>query len=247
MSDPTIFHFHLFKNAGTSVDALLRQSFPESWEQREFEGNKAEIKLQTMQWFKTSDNLIAFSSHTAIYSKLMDNVRSFLPIIFVRQPLDRIESVFEFERRQGDNSFGSNLARENDLVDYIMKRNRVDRQCRNFHITRFNQTLDALSSNSLEDALTALNHFPVVGVVDRFYDSMDLYRHQAARLGLSIASNEVHLNTTRETSTSLTERLAKLKERIGTTAYEHLEQENLDDIHLYNTAVLRLERQHSEL
>ena len=72
MSDPTIFHFHLFKNAGTSVDALLRQSFPGSWEQREFDGNKAEIKLQTAQWFNTNHNLIAFSSHTAIYLKLME-------------------------------------------------------------------------------------------------------------------------------------------------------------------------------
>lgn len=247
MSDPTIFHFHLFKNAGTSVDALLRQSFPGSWEQREFDGSKAEIKLQTVQWFNTNHNLIAFSSHTAIYLKLMDSIRNFLPIIFVRQPLDRIESVFEFECRQEDNSFGSNLARENGLVDYVMKRNRVDRQCRNFHVTRFNQTLDKESGNSLEDALTAMNQFPVVGVVDRFADSMDLYRHHAAKLGLSIASNEVHLNTTRETSTSLAERLAKLKERIGTTAFEHIEQENLDDLHLYNSAVLRLERQHSEL
>jgi hypothetical protein len=247
MSNPIIFHFHLFKNAGTSVDALLSQSFPGLWEEREFKGNEIEIKRQTIQWIQARPDLVAFSSHTAIWSQPSENFPFILPIIFIRHPLDRVESVFEFERNQEIIDFGNKLAKDNDLVGYVTKRNLIDYQCRNFHVKRFRQTLAKESGNSLEDALTAMNQFPVVGVVDRFSDSMDLYRHHAAKLGLSIASNEVHLNTTRETSTSLVERLAKLKERIGTTAFEHIEQENLEDLHLYNLAVLRLERQHSEL
>jgi hypothetical protein len=36
-----ILHFHLFKNAGTSLDALLKENFPTQWLTKEFESNKA--------------------------------------------------------------------------------------------------------------------------------------------------------------------------------------------------------------
>lgn len=247
MTSPIIFHFHLFKNAGTSVDALLQQSFSGRWEEREFQGNVAEIKLQTAKWVQTNPDLIAFSSHTAIWSQPSGYEPRIFPIIFVRHPLDRIESVYEYERIQEIQNFPATLAKTHDFVGYVTQRNLFDGQCRNFHVSRLTQFQAEPSGSELEDALIAMNHFPVVGVVDRFQISMDVYRHHAANLGLSIATNNVHLNATREASLSLTERLAKLKERVGTTFFEQLEQSNMDDIRFYDAAVLRLERQLSNL
>jgi len=35
-----ILHYHLFKNAGTSVDAILQSNFPGAWQDREITGNE---------------------------------------------------------------------------------------------------------------------------------------------------------------------------------------------------------------
>ena len=36
-----ILHYHLFKNAGTSIDAILKDNFDEKWVTREFESSNS--------------------------------------------------------------------------------------------------------------------------------------------------------------------------------------------------------------
>ena len=43
-----ILHYHLFKNAGTSVDRLLQRNFPDAWATREFSGRNN--TAQVIEW-----------------------------------------------------------------------------------------------------------------------------------------------------------------------------------------------------
>ncbi len=56
-----ILHYHLFKNAGTSVDAILQRNFPGRWVTREFpiagENNTALVE----DWIRETPDAIAYS------------------------------------------------------------------------------------------------------------------------------------------------------------------------------------------
>lgn len=83
-----IFHFHLFKNAGTSVDELLRRNFGDRYTAKEFNFHPYQKNIQNViNWIKEEKDKIAFSSHTARLFKpglLEKEGLKFIPIIFVR-------------------------------------------------------------------------------------------------------------------------------------------------------------------
>ena len=59
-----IIHYHLFKNAGTSVDAILRRNFGEGWASREYpprsDGEAAR------EFLASNPHIAALSSHTLL-------------------------------------------------------------------------------------------------------------------------------------------------------------------------------------
>lgn len=147
-----ILHNHLFKNAGTSVDHILQQNFKGRWVTREFPDPRPDNTPDISGWINGNPDAIAFSSHTiqTVLPTLPD-VR-IIPIIMLRDPVDRIASAYRFERTQKADTRGAQLARQNGFAGYVHARleTKGDRQCRNFQTHR----LAALSSDSMADELT---------------------------------------------------------------------------------------------
>jgi hypothetical protein len=56
-----IFHYHLFKNAGTSIDALLKTNFAHQWLSAEFNHAYALNQQQVSQWLLQNPQAVAFS------------------------------------------------------------------------------------------------------------------------------------------------------------------------------------------
>ena len=104
-----ILHYHLFKNAGTSVDQVLQQNFGSRWVTREFQhrGNPAVHRKEVAEWIVAHPDACAFSSHTLELPPPQIDGVEILPVIFIRHPIDRIVSAYSFERRQGGDGFGS--------------------------------------------------------------------------------------------------------------------------------------------
>src|SRR3972149_2125526 len=115
-----ILHYHLFKNAGTSVDALLKTNFEGRWVTREFGGGPHAANVaKVRQWVEEEKDAVAFSSHTTMLPPPKVEGVQFFPIVFVRHPIDRIASAYAFERKQKENGFGAVLARNTSLGAYI--------------------------------------------------------------------------------------------------------------------------------
>jgi len=90
-----VLHYHLFKNAGTSVDELLKRNFGARWAQKEFEGGPGREKkaVQLASYLGEKPNLLAFSSHTAqLPTPQLEGVSVF-PILFIRHPIDRLHTA----------------------------------------------------------------------------------------------------------------------------------------------------------
>ncbi|WP_183098445.1 sulfotransferase family 2 domain-containing protein [Nocardioides pelophilus] len=235
-----IFHYHLFKNAGTSLDALFQEQFAGRWVTREFPPQPGENRRAVRDWIGETPDAVCFSSHTALLPPPVVPRTRVLPVIFVRHPLDRIASAYSFERKQGDLGFGSTLARHTSLAGYVETRLSLprDRQCRNFHTARFADMTPAKPDDELPRALRALEELPFVGLVETFEVSLQKLQSFLEREGFEgIDLRPVKHNVSRDRALSLDERLDGMASELGAELYAELERANADDLRFYAAAV----------
>src|SRR5687767_12265527 len=98
-----IIHYHIFKNAGTSVDRMLQESFGEAWASWDTENRDGKISPSELEAFLLDrPHLAALSSHQ-IVPPLPSRELDVFPIVFVRHPIDRAHSayLFEWQKQQG--------------------------------------------------------------------------------------------------------------------------------------------------
>lgn len=237
-----ILHYHLFKNAGTSVDELLKRSFGNRWVTREFNGGgPAAHRAELARWLQDDGDALAFSSHTAqLPPPALPGVSCF-PLLFVRHPIDRIASAYAFETQQGGGGFGAVLARRTTLAGYIEVRLSLghDRQCRNFHVARLAQMFPAADGDELARAMKALDALPFVGLVEAFDASVQrmadwLRPHFPAFQAVTVAKN-----VTRGLGTPLADKLAALRQEIGDALWAQLLEANRDDLVVYEAVAAR--------
>ena len=94
---PILIHYHIFKNAGTSVDRLLSESFGERWYTIEGQAPQKIIKPKAIADFvRQNPKLVAVSSHTA---RPPLPARNYCPILLLRHPIVRIRSIQRFLKR----------------------------------------------------------------------------------------------------------------------------------------------------
>lgn len=231
-----IFHYHLFKNAGTSFDDSLQRNFSgNKWVTKEFPYAMAPNIRQQKKWIKDHPEAVCFSSHTAHLTNLTDEETTVIPIIFMRHPIDRIASAYSFEKKQGGDSFGSVLARNTSLAGYIETRLALanDRQCRNFHVDRFCRYVSESEGIELERAKKAVDRLNFVGDVGKYDESLENFEMKLKGLGFEeIALKSVKKNVSR-VSKSIEEKMSDLKSEIGEDLFGRLYDANLDDIALY--------------
>ena len=115
-----IFHYHIFKNAGTSFNHALREAFGDSF--IEFDGECASDVITPSQIAETIQNTPAgraFSSHQGMLPlPIMDDCE-ILGTLLLRHPLARIRSIYQFERKQQASSQGAIKAKEFSFGDYL--------------------------------------------------------------------------------------------------------------------------------
>lgn len=239
-----IFHYHLFKNAGTSLDAALKENFEEGeWVTKEFPAQPQLNREQVKQWVIDNPQAKCFSSHTALLPPpVIDDVK-ILPIIFVRNPIDRIASAYSFEKKQGGDSFGAVLARNTTFSGYVETRISLphDHQCRNFHIERLSTMFGEKKGNKLERASLAVMTLPFIGVVEQFSQCLVYLEEWLNSEGLEgIKLKPLEKNVSRNSISSIDEKINKIKNQLGADIYEKILEANTDDYEIYGEIVEKL-------
>lgn len=240
-----IVHYHLFKNAGSSVDKILQENFPESW--AEVEGpHSAKLSPEgLLDFIRQNPTLEAVSSHTAVVSVPQTEDIDIIPIIFVRHPVDRIRSAYQFERTQDVQTPGAVQAKKGDFADYMNWRLSTPTlwQVKNFHAQRlkdFNGFTPAHNAVAVEKAaFAALEHFPMIGLVEHFEASMAVYRDI---IGLNFPDFKIFKaqeNRTADPQMGLDDNLSTFAEAIGQDVYDRLVELNQTDLALHARLKLR--------
>ncbi len=236
-SDPrevVVVHHHLFKNAGTSFDVLLKENFGKAWEHREF-GPRSEKEFRT--WVEDAHHASAFSSHTAPIVPLAIPGVTALQCVFVRHPIDRIKSAYVFESKQDADTEGARLARSLTFAEYVRHRMDLpsDSQCRNFHVTRLAAFVPVGPgcASPLERAKAAIERLTFVGIVEEFDESLRRFDDLVRPFVPSFKLVRAHANASRAFGESLPTALRAIREELGQETFQRLVAANLDDLHLY--------------
>lgn len=226
---PLVLHYHLFKNAGTSLDRTLRANFGATWDA--YEGERRELRpAELREYLAGRPWIAALSSHKALLPAPDLPGVEVIPVIFLRHPLDRIRSIYEFERRQQADTDGALAAKRLDLPGYVSWRldRKGDRAIADFQTYRLAQ--GGAGPDEAAQALDAVATLPFVGLVEAY--DVSLQRLQALlaphfpRINLAV----FHVNVTEGERVPMDERLAQLEARLGEELYDRTVEANQLDL-----------------
>lgn len=241
-----LVHHHIFKNAGSSFNAILDHNFG-----RDHLNIEASVPWgvlsheKVVRFVHLNPQMKAISSHTArLLPKEMDGLR-FHPMLFLRHPLDRVGSVYSFERRQPSNSpsIGAHIARKSDIKEYVIWRLKKGNGAviRNFHVAfisgRENDMRFAEATREdLERAMERINQMKVFGLVELFQESLHKFKNYYESLVGSFAVKDFYLNQSPDREAQLESRVRMLQQQLGADVYNELIEKNSLDMELYHLA-----------
>ena len=237
-----IVHYHLFKNAGTSIDRLLNKNFAEKWVS--FDGNTAGNIISCKELEKTiSENTdaVAFSSHQ-IVPPLPEIAGSVFPVVFLRDPLDRVKSayLFEWQKQLGlENPKGS-------LKEYVTEKFKNKRssavddfqtmRLSNIQKNRFGSS-QASDETILEQAFEFISSLSFIGIVDRFDLSVEFLEDYLKPAFPQFKSSNIAANTLQDITLSLEKKKADIHAELGDELFEMIVSRNAMDEKLYQYGV----------
>lgn len=234
-----IVHYHIYKNAGSSVDRILDKNFGRTaW--IKWEGNGSNASPEALSaLIKSRTEVIAISSHVADISSPEIDGTNIYPVLFLRHPLDRISSVYNFERRQEKDGPGPNQAKQLDLRAYVEWRLDHDRLFKNYQTMRLAAWFNSPEKRLLPEltrALKALAELPFFGLVEQFDESILRLESWLKTDFPGFKCESVRDNATSSSDVTLEQKLIILREQLGDELYSRIEQENGNDLILYDAA-----------
>lgn len=240
---PPIIHYHIFKNAGSSVDRALQEFFKDRW--TAFEGRHAhDIKsvVDVLAFLEKNRDVLALSSHLARPPLPYDDA---VPIVFLRHPIARIRSVHSFVATDPA-QHSHEIARTGGLGDYIEWAFGPGREVggvviRNYQVVHLSPASFRLPSilcaeaheEDYEAAKTLLAAWPCVGIADAYTESCRRFEIEIKKIHDTFSFKVFQENRSSNDSPSLNDVLSEMRSQLGESLYKRCEAENELDIRLY--------------
>jgi hypothetical protein len=230
-----ITHGHIFKNAGTTFDYALEKAFGKDFcDHRDDVDMRRGGEAYLKQFILDNPNLKAISSHHLCNPLPKSDEFTCIPVYFVRNPIERIISVYNFERKQKKGSLGAEMASKLSLNDYIRWRMTPDApkvifdyQTAYIGRTRNLRPNERVSSTMLQRAINMINDSSIyVGTVERFDESFQYITSQLKTFFPEVEFQYKRKNVTNSSSLddkysrALKDMTPVLSEVIGRNAYD---------------------------
>jgi hypothetical protein len=230
-----ILHYHIFKNAGTAIENLLRSNFGARF--AEFEGDGPDCQLSgrsLVAWLEDHPEVQAISSHQLRYPKPEAPGFVFFDLCFLRDPIDRIYSIYTFFRKYPPQSDPlSVLAHETTLARFVAQLvERSPHLVNDVQVTMLatdGAYIRPPGEKDLGRAAETLLHMSFPGVADYFYESMVAGQYFWKPAFPEFDNAATPANVSRDPGSTLESRLATVRSACGKTLYEELERLNALD------------------
>lgn len=244
-----IAHGHIFKNAGTTFDWSLQRNFGDGFlDHRDDDAMREQGPEHIRELVERNAGLVALSSHHLCRFMPEMPGTMFLPVYFLRHPIERVASVYEFEREQEADTPGARAAKEKNFADYVAwrMRARVGGVIRNY------QTLYLAGATARRSeakfglgvfgrAMATLRAVSDIGIVDRYDESIVLieqaWRSHFPELNLAY----IRQNASRRTdSGSVETKVQKVLSRLEGQQQQLIDSNSLD-LAIYHLVNQRLD------
>jgi len=245
-----ILHGHIFKNAGSTFDWSLRRSFGDDFlDHRDNQSMRQQRAKHLATVVANATELTALSSHHLCYPLPQPADVMFHPVYLLRHPIERIQSVYAFERKQNAQTPGAIAAKEKNFVQYVQWRMQEDvprtiRDYQTSYIAGFHtrQVKATTPADWMQRAMHHLEFLNCVGVVDRYDESMIVFESHLRRHFPNIDLAYVRQNVTQHQGSDqgLFTRVQETLERLGSLSAEVLSK-NSYDLALYRQANQKLD------
>ena len=180
MPRTVLVHAHMFKNAGSTFDWSLQRCFGDDFVDHRDDDAMREGATYLGPYILDRPRLRALSSHWVKFPLPQIDAIDIRLVMFFRHPLERIRSVYTFERQQGVNNPGTEHARKLGFIDYVRWRLQpgVGPVIRNFHTRYCSGRYTGKGFEEMYDsAIATIESTPLLGLVHRYDESMVLFEY----------------------------------------------------------------------
>jgi len=235
-----IIHYHIFKNAGSTLAAALERNFGPtfaSWDGNEFNAQISGAEL--LDFLREHRHILAVTSHHLRPPKPSSESFVFHDVLVLRHPVDRIRSMYDF--------YHEALATDDPLTQEAKRLNQ--RAFFEFLITDYphlvtNSQINYVANRGgkipdeadCERACRMVREASVVGVADQFDICMAVAEHRLREFYPGLDLSYVSENVTRGRRKNTKERLHEFEKQCGADLYAKLVQLNQLDFKLADTA-----------
>jgi hypothetical protein len=245
-----LLHYHIFKNAGTTMDWILR---------RNFGGDFTEIHEAGEQGLLFSEEIIRFlvahpqfkalSSHHFRLPPPRDDRFNIVEICFLRDPRDRIRSMYHYYRLIENPPEGStaSMVRGFSLPEFwVWLRDNQPFNAINPQTNLLGASGESLyppSARHLAKAVARMKKIRMLGLVERFDDSMVVAEYcflHAMFPGIDLSYDVQNVTVGRRAT--LAERLEKMRSDCGQDNFDEMTRLNQLDRQLVAAAERELDR-----
>lgn len=236
-----IIHRHLFKNAGTTFDGILEKNFGEAFcDHREDIPMRQAGPQYLIRYLVENPHIKALSSHHIWFNMPLHPNIELIPVVFLRHPIERMRSVYDFERKQNADTLGAKMAKQLNFSEYALWYMQDDKPAtiRNFHARHLAgiKTAKPLTKGNFRRAVEEIQKNPLVGVIDFFDRSLHIFDKVFRSKGINLDFSWQAKNVSRPFENADYElRAREVVEELGEVAQVVLEN-NAFDLELYKLA-----------
>ncbi len=246
-----IIHVHMFKNAGSTLDWSLRRNFGDAFIDHR-EDDKMRQGAKYLGPFLQERKPKALSSHHITLPLPEIKGMTLLPVFILRHPIDRLGSVYAFEKKQKADTKGAIKAKKLSFAEFIRwyMKDTSPATVRDFQ-TRWcsgkTGTAKPLQQKDYQEALKTLENSPMVGIVESYDESMLVFEDVLTSCFPGIDLSYKKQNVGKRQAETLAERISGIKAALGEDLVKIVMEKNHFDFKLYETAKSILQSRISEV
>jgi hypothetical protein len=243
---------HIFKNAGTTIDWVLDRNFGEyalKWDDNSNPGNIF-TQEQFLGFIESHPEAKSISSHQMRFPIPKHDDYAFVPMVFLRHPIDRAFSIYSFSKREGRQTPYNDMAKKMDAKEFIKYNldNKDLRQMKNSQTAWLSYDARHHDIDTRHSAAAnTLRNCPIVGVVDRLDESLVVAEEVLRQHFPGIDLSYIRRNVSNEKSGILSARLEARRIELGQEIWTKLENNNRHDLSLYKLANELLDKKTSKI
>ena len=234
-----ILHYHIFKNAGSTVISILRRNFRKRLAELESGHFNAPVDNSALlDFLEQHPKIQAVSSHQLWPPPPEQDRFVFYSLLFLRHPLARLSSIYDFSRRTDASDDPLTLEAKKRTTSEFMRLliNAYPHHINNPQINYLSARSRQSGESALDTAFRIDRQATVLGVTELFDIGAVQMEHRLSPIFDGLNFGYVPENVSSIAPRELNVHLAQFRDACGGEVYDSLLQSNSLDLELWELA-----------